>query len=140
MQGREAVPDTVDHVLVEVDPKADRSWLQTFPEVLTDNIHAFDRTGPAVDTPENWSEALKRLKPRVLQRLIDAYKCAAGSFQTLILILLQNDLDCSFEHVGHKQAGALFCWHGFPGSRQLVGQVLVNPAATVALLLPAIFF
>lgn len=64
---------------MEVDPKADRSWLQTSPEVLTDNIHAFDRIGPAVDTPENWSEALKRLKPRVLQRLIDAYKCAAGS-------------------------------------------------------------
>jgi hypothetical protein len=45
----------------------------------------------------------------VLQRLIDAYKCAAGSFQILIFILLQNDLDCGLEHVGHKQAGALFC-------------------------------
>ena len=78
MQGREAVPETVDHVLVAVDPKADRSWLQSSPEVPTDNMHAFDMSGPAANTPENWSEAVKRLKPRVLQRLIDAYKCAAG--------------------------------------------------------------
>lgn len=77
MQGREAVPDTVDHVLVAVDPKADRSWLQSSPEVPSDNVHAFDSTGTSVDTPENWSFAVKRLKPRVLQRLIDAYKCAA---------------------------------------------------------------
>ncbi len=74
LQGREAVPDTVDHVLVAVDPKADRSWLQTSPEVPTDNIHAFDSSGPSVDTADNWSLALKRLKPRVLHRLIDAYK------------------------------------------------------------------
>ena len=77
MQGREAVPDTVDHVLVAVDPKADRSWLQSSPEVPSDNIHAFHSTGTSLDTPENWSSAVKRLKPRVLQRLIDAYKCGA---------------------------------------------------------------
>lgn len=29
------------------------------------------RAGPNVDSPENWSEAVKRLKPRLLQRLVD---------------------------------------------------------------------
>lgn len=70
------MPDTVDHVLVSVDPRADRSWLQSAPEVPTDNVHAFDASGPNLDTPENWSQALKRLKPRVLQRLVDTHKCA----------------------------------------------------------------
>ena len=75
-QGRESVPDTVDHVQVRVDPREDRSWLQAEPRVPTDNAHAFDAVGPQHDTPENWSEAVKRLKPRVLQRLLDMHKCA----------------------------------------------------------------
>ena len=44
-QGKDAVPDTVDHVLVSVDPKEDRSWLQSLPKVETDNVHALDKTG-----------------------------------------------------------------------------------------------
>lgn len=74
------VPDSVDHVVVPVDPKEDRSWLQTLPAVPTDNAHAHDRIGPNENTPENWSEAVKRLKPRVLQRIIDTHKCAGPSF------------------------------------------------------------
>ena len=30
--------------------------------------------GPHIDSPENWSEAVKRLKPRLLQRLADTLK------------------------------------------------------------------
>lgn len=32
LKGREYVPDTVDHVMVTVDPREDRSWLQTEPQ------------------------------------------------------------------------------------------------------------
>ena len=74
LQGKEAVPEAVDHVLVPVDPKEDRSWLQSQPPVPTDNAHKYDHTGPNVDSAENWSQAVKKLKPRVLQRLIDAHK------------------------------------------------------------------
>jgi hypothetical protein len=74
-QGKEAVPETVDHVLVLVDPREDRSWLQSEPTVPTDNAHIYDTTGPNIDTSENWSEAVKKLKPRVLQRLIDTHRC-----------------------------------------------------------------
>lgn len=94
LKGREAVPDTVDHVLVPVDPKADRSWLQSNPAVPTDNMHAFDSTGPNVDSPENWSQAVKRLKPRVLQRLIDTYKCAAHRGNSLFVNLHMKHSVC----------------------------------------------
>ncbi len=83
MQGKEAVPEAVDHVLVPVDPREDRSWLQSQPAVSTDNTHMHDSTGPSSDSAAGWSEAVKRLKPRVLQRLIDAHKCAACLLATL---------------------------------------------------------
>ena len=44
-QGKDAVPDSVDHVLVHVDPRADRSWLQSSPPVTTDGCHTFDASG-----------------------------------------------------------------------------------------------
>lgn len=68
------MPDTVDHVQVPINPQEDRSWLQSEPKAITDNVHTFDTIGPQLDTPENWSEAVKRLKQRVLQRVIDTYK------------------------------------------------------------------
>lgn len=33
LKGKDAVPDSVDHVLVRVDPEADASWLQITPKV-----------------------------------------------------------------------------------------------------------
>ena len=74
LQGKEHVPDTVDHVQVPINPQEDRSWLQSEPKAITDNVHTFDTIGPQLDMPENWSEAVKRLKQRVLQRVIDTYK------------------------------------------------------------------
>jgi hypothetical protein len=32
LKGRDAVPDTVDHTLILLDPKEDRSWLQSAPQ------------------------------------------------------------------------------------------------------------
>jgi hypothetical protein len=74
VQGKEYVPDTVDHVCVKLDPHEDRSWLQSNPPTPTDKAHAFDKIGPNINTPECLSEAVKRLKPRMLQRIIDTYK------------------------------------------------------------------
>ena len=73
LQGKEYVPETVDHVCVKLDPHEDRSWLQSNPPTPTDRSHNFDKTGPNIDSPENWSEAVKRLKPRMLQRIIDTF-------------------------------------------------------------------
>jgi hypothetical protein len=33
LKGQDAVPDTVDHVLLRVDPTADATWLQSTPKV-----------------------------------------------------------------------------------------------------------
>lgn len=33
LKGKDAVPDTVDHVLLRVDPTADATWLQSTPKV-----------------------------------------------------------------------------------------------------------
>ncbi len=42
-------------------------------QVWTDGVHTLDCVSVDVGTRECGSEAVKRLKPRVLQRLIDAY-------------------------------------------------------------------
>lgn len=73
-QGKEAIPESVDHVQMRVDPHVDRSWLQNKPNVPTDNAHMYDATGPHLHTKENWSQGVKRLKPRILQRIIDHYR------------------------------------------------------------------
>jgi ATP-dependent RNA helicase DDX1 len=33
LKGKDAVPDTVDHVLLRVDPTGDATWLQSTPKV-----------------------------------------------------------------------------------------------------------
>lgn len=33
LKGKDAVPDSVDHVLLRVDPTADATWLQSTPKV-----------------------------------------------------------------------------------------------------------
>lgn len=88
LKGKDAVPETVDHVLVHVDPKEDRSWLQTEPHVYTDGVHTVDVLGPNVDSRENWSEAVKRLKPRLLQRVIDAFNMEQ------VLVFCRTNFDC----------------------------------------------
>ncbi|EFN59708.1 hypothetical protein CHLNCDRAFT_33556 [Chlorella variabilis] len=89
LKGKDAVPETVDHVLVPCDPREDRSWLQSSPAVYTDGCHVLDMTGPNLDTRENWSEAVKRLKQRYLQRVIDAF----AMDQCLIFCRTNHDCD-----------------------------------------------
>jgi ATP-dependent RNA helicase DDX1 len=50
LKGKDAVPETVDHVLVPCDPREDRSWLQSSPAVFTDACHAPDKTGVKAPT------------------------------------------------------------------------------------------
>jgi len=94
LRGSDAVPEHVDHLLAAVDPRADRSWLQSSPRVWTDGAHAPDPApGPDTDTPEGWSEAVKRLKPRVLQRLLDARGPGGGAARALVFCRTNHDCD-----------------------------------------------
>lgn len=51
LKGEDAVPDTVHHVVVTVDPRVDTSW-QTFSKrIPTDGVHASDRLVPNSKSP-----------------------------------------------------------------------------------------
>jgi len=90
LKGRDSVPDTVHHVMVKVSPAADKSWLQQAPQVPTDGCHALEPPpGPDSTSREAMSEALKRLKPRVLVRVLDAF----GMEQVLVFCRTNHDCD-----------------------------------------------
>ena len=90
LKGKDAVPETVDHVIIKVDPTEDRTWLQTEPAVDTDGMHAVDpELGPTSSSKEAWSEAVKRLKPRLLTRLLDSL----GAEQALVFCRTNHDCD-----------------------------------------------
>ena len=92
LKGRDAVPETVHHVQYQVDPTEDRSWLQKSPKVYTDQVHACDKDCAALSANSKgkdcMSEAVKLLKPRVLQRIIDAFQ------MDQCLIFCRTNFDC----------------------------------------------
>ena len=90
LKGKDSVPDTVHHTLVRIDPAEDRSWLQKTPAIETDGCHTFDeKPGPNTASREAMSEAVKILKPRILQRVIDSF----GMDQCLIFCRTNFDCD-----------------------------------------------
>ena len=92
LKGKESVPETVHHVQYQVDPNEDRSWLQNMPKVETDLVHSCDPKAFELSAQSKgkdaMSEAVKRLKPRVLQRVIDAYE------MDQCLIFCRTNFDC----------------------------------------------
>ena len=42
LKGQDSVPETVHHVIVNVDPREDKSWKQLEKQVLTDGVHYED--------------------------------------------------------------------------------------------------
>lgn len=90
LKGKDSVPETVDHLLVRVDPREDLSWLQSQPQTFTDSAHALDKVGPNhLSSAECLSEGVKRLKQRLLQRLIDSLRME----QCLIFCRTNHDCD-----------------------------------------------
>lgn len=89
LKGKDAVPDTVDHVVINIDPREDRTWLQMEPVVDTDGMHAVDPPlSPTSSSKEAWSEAIKRLKPRMLVRLLDTLKAEQA------IVFCRTNYDC----------------------------------------------
>ena len=89
MKGMNALPDAVDHTLVLVNPEEDRTWLQTKPAVSTDRIHEFDPPlDPTSSGDEAWSQAIKVLKPRLLQRVLQGLEVEQA------LIFCRTNFDC----------------------------------------------
>lgn len=62
LKGEDAVPETVHHVVVSVDPQKDRSWHNFRRPIKTDGVHAQDNIKPGYNVPETLSEGVKTLK------------------------------------------------------------------------------
>ena len=50
LKGEDAVPETVHHVVVIVDPQKDKSWQNLKHHIQTDGVHARDDVRPGNNT------------------------------------------------------------------------------------------
>lgn len=50
LKGEDAVPETVHHVVVMVDPQKDKSWENLRQHIQTDNVHIRDNVRPGSNT------------------------------------------------------------------------------------------
>eukprot|EP01147_Barroeca_monosierra_P003768 gene3769-6291_t len=88
LKGLDAVPDTVHHVVVDVDPRKDRSWQSKPLSLKTDGVHSADNVKPSNLSPETLSEATKILKPDYVRAVIDKHK------MDQVIIFCRTRLDC----------------------------------------------
>lgn len=51
LKGEDSVPETVHHVVVPVDPRADTTWQNLLKKIPTDSVHAKDRLMPMSSSP-----------------------------------------------------------------------------------------
>ncbi|XP_042215593.1 ATP-dependent RNA helicase Ddx1-like [Homarus americanus] len=88
LKGEDAVPETVHHVVVTIDPRVDTSWTTLRRHVQTDGVHMKDGVRPGNNTPETLSEALKLLKGEFCIKAIDTHNMDQA------LIFCRTKLDC----------------------------------------------
>ncbi|XP_067005391.1 ATP-dependent RNA helicase Ddx1 [Anabrus simplex] len=88
LKGEDAVPETVHHVVVMVDPQKDTSWHNLRKHIQTDGVHAKDNVRPGNNTAETLSEAVKMLKGEYCVRAIDVHKMDRA------IIFCRTKLDC----------------------------------------------
>nr|CAD7448799.1 unnamed protein product [Timema bartmani] len=88
LKGEDAVPETVHHVVVMVDPQKDTSWQNLRKHIQTDGVHAKDNVRPGNNTAETLSEAVKMLKGEYCVRAINEHKMDRA------IIFCRTKLDC----------------------------------------------
>ncbi|XP_023349415.1 ATP-dependent RNA helicase Ddx1 [Eurytemora carolleeae] len=115
LKGQDAVPETVHHVVVTVDPRTDSSWKSYRNPIQTDGVHAQDRVGPNINTTEALSEAVKMMKAEYCVRAIRQNKMDYG------IIFCRTKQDCDnleryFNMVGggrnQNKEFSCVCLHG----------------------------
>lgn len=100
LKGEDAVPDTVHHCVVMVDPQTDVSWKNTRQHVATDDVHAKDNVRAGNTTPETLSEAVKMLKGEYCIRAIREHKMDRA------IIFCRTKIDCDNLEKYFRQLGA----------------------------------
>ncbi|KAL1117818.1 hypothetical protein AAG570_004133 [Ranatra chinensis] len=88
LKGEDAVPETVHHVVVKVDPQEDTSWQNLRRRVQTDGVHAGDNIGPNRMSAETLSEAAKILKAEYAIKAIEKHNIDRA------IIFCRTKLDC----------------------------------------------
>ncbi|XP_014470350.1 PREDICTED: ATP-dependent RNA helicase Ddx1 [Dinoponera quadriceps] len=110
LKGEDAVPETVHHVVVSVDPQKDKSWHNLRNHIETDGVHVRDNVRPGNSTAETLSEAVKILKGEYCVRAIKEHKMDRA------LIFCRTKLDCDNLERFMRQAGgqqlSCVCLHG----------------------------
>jgi len=86
LKGQDAVPETVHHVVVKVDPGRDPGWRQYRNRITTDGVHARDRLDQG--SKEEFSEAVKLMKAEYAVRAIDEHNMDYG------IIFCRTKVDC----------------------------------------------
>lgn len=100
LKGEDAVPDTVHHCVVMIDPQVDVSWKNLRRHVVTDNVHANDNIRPGNTSAETLSEAVKMLKGEYCIRAIREHKMDRA------IIFCRTKLDCDNLENYFKQVSA----------------------------------
>ena len=122
LKGKEHVPETVQHVVVHIDPESDTSWAEAAGSTVpTDGVHAHDKVGRAVGSAEAHSEAVKRLKPLVLLQVVERLQ------MTQCLVFCRTNLDCDHLEAFLNAAG------GGKGFRGKAEKGVENPYSCVVL-------
>lgn len=109
LKGEDAVPETVHHVVVNVDPQRDRLWETLRRQIQTDGVHAKDNIRSGNTTPETLSEAVKILKGEYVIRAIQEHKMDRA------IIFCRTKLDCDNLERHLRGAGGdltCVCLHG----------------------------
>lgn len=110
LKGEDAVPETVHHCVVLVDPQKDSSWKNMRQHVQTDGVHVKDNVRPGSNSPETLSEAVKMLKGDYCVRAIREHKMDRA------LIFCRTKIDCDNLENYLKQVGgnefSCVCLHG----------------------------
>jgi ATP-dependent RNA helicase DDX1 len=114
LKGQDSVPETVHHVVVMCDPKADAEWSRVQRSVQTDGVHQMDRVGPGENSPDAWSEAIKIMKVHYCLKAIQKMNMDYG------IIFCRTKLDCDNLERYLKQMGgnsrnspySCVCLHG----------------------------
>jgi len=109
LKGEDAVPDTVHHCVVMVDPQKDASWRNARQHIQTDGVHGKDNVRPGNNTPETLSEAVKLLKGDYVIRAIREHKMDRA------IIFCRTKIDCDnlenyFRLVGGNELSCV-CLH-----------------------------
>lgn len=110
LKGEDAVPETVHHVVVKVDPQNDRSWHNLKRHIMTDGVHQKDNVRPGNNSPETLSEAVKLLKGEYVIKAIDVHQMDRA------IIFCRTKLDCDnlekyLKQIDKRQYSCV-CLHG----------------------------